>query len=120
MLNRVRQPFNVGIPGLVAAEASLGDAGQTQRALQLVEQGLAQLGAALPRLGVKLYPTAGNFVLADVGRPGHAVYERLLRRGVIVRPVGGYGLPQCLRITIGTAAQNERLIAALAAALQET
>jgi histidinol-phosphate aminotransferase len=120
MLNRVRQPFNVGIPGLVAAEASLGDAGQTQRALQLVEQGLGQLGAALPGLGVKLHPTAGNFVLADVGRPGQAVYERLLRRGVIVRPVGGYGLPQCLRITIGTAAQNERLIAALAAALQET
>jgi len=58
-------------------------------------------------------------VLADVGDNGHAVYERLLRHGVIVRPLGGYGLPRCLRITIGTAAQNERLIAALAAVMRE-
>lgn len=120
MLNRVRQPFNVGIPGLVGAAASLNDPAQPARALKLVEEGLAQLGAALPRLGVKLYPTAGNFVLADVEQPGHAVYERLLRHGVIVRPVGGYGLPSCLRITIGTAPQNERLVAALAVALQES
>jgi histidinol-phosphate aminotransferase len=119
MLNRVRQPFNVGIPGLAGAEASLRDAGQPRRAVQLVAAGLAQFTAALPALGVKLYPTAGNFVLADVGASGHAVYERLLRRGVIVRPVAGYGLPRCVRITIGTADQNERLIAALAAVLQE-
>jgi histidinol-phosphate aminotransferase len=86
----------------------------------LVEEGLAQLGAALPKLGVKMHPTAGNFVLVDVGQSGIVIYERLLRRGVIVRPVAGYGLPQCLRITIGTAEQNEKMIAALAAALQES
>jgi histidinol-phosphate aminotransferase len=58
-------------------------------------------------------PSAGNFVLADVGSSGSAVYERLLRHGIIVRPVAGYGLPRCVRITIGTSAQNERLLAAL-------
>lgn len=118
MLNRVRQPFNVGIPGLVGAEASLGDGQQAVRAVQLVEHGLAQLEAELPRLGLKMHPTAGNFVLVDVGGNGQLAYERLLRQGVIVRPVGGYGLPGALRITIGTAGQNERLIAALAAVMQ--
>lgn len=119
MLNRVRQPFNVCTPGLAGATASLGDQGLAQRALRLVEQGLDQLTTALPRLGVRMHPTAGNFVLLDVGGSGVAVYERLLRRGVIVRPVAGYGLPHCLRVTIGTAQQNERFIAALAATLQE-
>jgi histidinol-phosphate aminotransferase len=118
MLNRVRQPFNVGIPGLVGAQASLTDASQTRRAVQLVEEGLAQLGAELPRLALKVHPTAGNFVLVDVGGSGQLVYERLLRQGVIVRPMGGYGLPGALRITIGTAEQNERLIAALGAVMR--
>jgi histidinol-phosphate aminotransferase len=117
MLNRVRQPFNVTIPGLAGAEAAIGDATQVQRAVQLVEEGLRQLQTALPPLGIKVHPSAGNFVLADVGS-GSAIYERLLRQGVIVRPVAGYGLPRCVRITIGTAAQNNRLIQALASAMQ--
>ena len=116
MLNRVRAPFNVTIPALAAAAAALNDAQQAGRAVALVEAGLAQLQAALPALGVRLFPSAGNFVLADVsggGLSGQQVYEGLLRHGVIVRPVGGYGLPRCVRITIGTAAQNQRLIDAL-------
>ncbi len=80
--------------------------------------GLEQLRAELPRLGFKVHPTAGNFVLVDVGGNGQLVYERLLRQGVIVRPVAGYGLPNALRITVGTAEQNERLIAALATVMQ--
>ncbi|HMA12551.1 MAG TPA: histidinol-phosphate transaminase, partial [Steroidobacteraceae bacterium] len=112
MLNRVRQPFNVGIPGLAGATAAIGDAGQVARAQQLVAEGGAQFRAELPKLGVKVHLSAGNFVLADVGA-GNAVYEGLLREGVIVRPVAGYGLPRCVRITIGTAAQNQRLITAL-------
>jgi histidinol-phosphate aminotransferase len=115
MLNRVRQPFNVNIPALVGAEAALADEQQPRRAQQLVDEGFRQLGSALPGLGLKMYPSAGNFVLVDTGGDGKAVYERLLRHGVIVRPVGGYGLPGCLRITIGTADQNEKLIRALAA-----
>lgn len=117
MLNRVRQPFNVTIPALAGAEAALGDDGQPRRAQQLVAEGMRQLAAELPRRGVKVYPTAGNFVLADTGGDGRAVYEKLLGHGVIVRPVGGYGLPSCLRITIGTADQNEKLIRALAAVM---
>jgi histidinol-phosphate aminotransferase len=117
ILNRVRQPFNVGIPGLAGAAAAIGDAEQVARAQKLVSEGGAQFRAELPALGVRLHPTAGNFVLADVGA-GNAVYEALLREGVIVRPVAGYGLPRCLRITIGTAAQNERLIRALARVLR--
>jgi histidinol-phosphate aminotransferase len=118
MLNRVRQPFNVNIPALVGAEATLGDKEQVRRAVQLVDDGLRQVQAALPALGVKVFPTAGNFVLADVGASGQLVYERLLRHGVIVRPVAGYGLPRCVRITIGTGEQNERMIRSLRAALQ--
>jgi histidinol-phosphate aminotransferase len=118
LLNRVRQPFNVGIPGLAGATAAVGDEEQVRRAQRLVEEGGAQLATALPKLGVKLYPSAGNFVLADVGH-GTAIYERLLRQGVIVRPVAGYGLPRCVRITIGTGAQNERLIAALDQVMKE-
>ncbi len=117
MLNRVRQPFNVNIPALVGAEAALADSTQVQRAVQLVEDGLRQVQAALPALGVKLFPTAGNFVLADVG-DGQRIYERMLRLGVIVRPVTGYGLPRCVRITIGTSEQNERMIKSLRAAMQ--
>ena len=116
ILNRVRAPFNVTIPALAAAAAALNDAQQAGRAVALVEAGLAQLQAALPALGVRLFPSAGNFVLADVsggGLSGQQVYEGLLRHGVIVRPVGGYGLTRCIRITIGTAAQNQRLIDAL-------
>ncbi len=118
MLNRVRQPFNVTIPGLAGAEAAIGDKAQVQAAVHLVEDGLRQLQGALPALGVKVYPSAGNFVLADVGSSGTAVYEQLLRQGVIVRPVAGYGLPRCLRITIGTAAQNDRLIGSLTTVMQ--
>ncbi len=116
MLNRVRQPFNVNIPALAAAEAALADPQQAVRAAGLVEQGMAQLAEGLPALGVKAYPSAGNFVLADVSRGGLSgaqVFDKLLRQGVIVRPVGGYGLPRCVRITIGMADQNERLLASL-------
>ena len=114
MLNRVRAPFNVGIPGLVGAQASLRDPEQVARAVRLAEEGKALLAAELPRLGIRCHASAGNFVLADVGN-GQATYEGLLRRGVIVRPVGGYGLPHCIRVTVGTRPQNERLLAALAA-----
>jgi histidinol-phosphate aminotransferase len=120
MLNRVRQPFNVSLPGLAAAEATLGDPLQVQRAVALVAAGRKLFAAELPRLGVRLHPSAGNFVLADVGQEAQPVFERLLRKGVIVRPMAGYGLPRCLRITYGTEPQNQRLVSALADSLRET
>lgn len=117
VLNRVRQPFNVSVPGLAGAEASLGDQAHLRRAAALAAQSRRQLSAGFAKLAVRTFPSAGNFMLVDVGQPGHAVYERLLRLGVIVRPVAGYGLPDCLRITFGLPEQNERLLSALGRSL---
>jgi histidinol-phosphate aminotransferase len=117
MLNRVRQPFNVNLMALAAATAALDDKEHLQKTLTTNRTGLAQLQAGFDALGVKHLPSAGNFVLIDCGRPAAAVYEAMLRQGVIVRPVGNYQLPDHLRITIGTQAQNERMLSALKHAL---
>ena len=116
LLNRVRQPFNVSVPGLAAAAAALDDRAHLDATLALNRAGLERLRAGLPKLGIAAPASAGNFVLADLGRPAAPVNEALLRHGVIVRPVDNYGLPNHLRITTGTAAQNERLLAAMAEA----
>jgi histidinol-phosphate aminotransferase len=113
MLNRVRQPFNVNLIALSAACAALGDQEHLQRSTAANREGMRQVQTGLDELGVRHYPSAGNFVLVDCGRPGAAVYESMLRQGVIVRPVGGYGLARHLRITIGTAEQNRRMLDAL-------
>jgi histidinol-phosphate aminotransferase len=117
MLNRVRQPFNVNSVALAAARAALDDSEHLDRTLATNRTGLAQLQAGFDALGVKHLPSAGNFVLIDCGRPAAPVYEALLRQGVIVRPVGNYQLPDHLRITIGTQAQNQRMLSALNSAL---
>ena len=116
LLNRVRQPFNVSVPGLAAAAAALDDREHLHATLALNRAGLERLRGGLPDLGIAAPASAGNFVLADLGRPAAPINETLLRHGVIVRPVDNYGLPNHLRITTGTAAQNERLLAALAGA----
>jgi len=118
VLNRVRQPFNVNSLGLVAAEAALTDVEHLQRSIELNSRGMQQVVAGLKALGVRVYPSVCNFVLIDCAKPGGAVYEALLRQGVIVRPLGGYGLPTHLRITIGTEQENARMLAALAVALK--
>jgi histidinol-phosphate aminotransferase len=76
------------------------------------------LTAAFDRLGVPFVPSAANFILVRVGQ-GLAVYDALLRRGVIVRPMDGYGLPEHLRVTIGLPEENRRFIEALEAVLRE-
>jgi histidinol-phosphate aminotransferase len=116
-LNRVRQPFNVSVVGLAAATAALDDGEHLEATLRLNRDGLERLRAGLTSLGLGVLPSAANFVLCDLGRPAAPVNEALLRRGVIVRPVGNYGLPNHLRITTGTAAQNERVLDAMADAL---
>jgi len=117
LLNRVRQPFNVSVAGLAAATAALDDRAHLDATLELNRAGLDRLRAGLGALGLGVLPSAANFVLCDLHRPAGPVNEALLKQGVIVRPLGNYGLPNHLRITTGTAAQNERVIAALAAAL---
>ncbi len=119
LLNRVRQPFNVSVVGLAAAAAALDDREHVAATVALNRQGLQRLREGLLALGIKVLPSAANFVLCDLGRPAAPVNEALQRRGVIVRPVANYGLPDHLRISTGTAAQNERVIEAMRAALAE-
>jgi histidinol-phosphate aminotransferase len=113
VLNRVRQPFNVNSVALAAATAALDDATHVARTVALNRAGIDQLRAGLDALGVGTVPSAGNFVLADLGRLVGPIHEGLLRRGVIARPVGNYGLPNHLRISTGTREQNERFLRAL-------
>jgi histidinol-phosphate aminotransferase len=117
LLNRVRQPFNVSVPGLAAAAAALDDTGHVAATVALNRSGIERLRAGLAALGIRVPASAGNFVLADLGRPAAPVNESLLRQGVIVRPLDNYALANHLRISTGTAAQNERLIAAMATAI---
>ncbi len=113
VLNRVRQPFNMNALALVAAEAALGDHEHISESCRInAEQG-EFLAQACEELGLGYVPSVGNFLLVDMGREALPVYEALLRQAVIVRPVGNYGLPNHLRMTIGTPDGTRRLISAL-------
>ncbi len=113
VINRVRHPFNVNSVALAAAEAALDDSDFIARSVANNDAGMAQYLAAFEEMGLESIPSVGNFVCVDVVRPGAEVFEEMLRLGVIVRPVGNYDLPNHLRITIGTPAENETCIAAL-------
>jgi histidinol-phosphate aminotransferase len=97
----------------VAALAALDAEEHVRRSQEVNLNGLKQLRAGLAGLGWSVPSSAGNFVLADTGGPAAPWYEGLLRAGVIVRPVGNYGLPHHLRITVGLPEQNERLLRVL-------
>jgi histidinol-phosphate aminotransferase len=112
LLNRVRQPFNCNSLAQAAAVAALADEAFVARSVEVNRQGMAQVTAAFDALGLRHLPSFGNFVLVQVG-DGAAVYQGLLKRGVIVRPVANYGLPQWLRVTIGLTEENEKFIVAL-------
>jgi histidinol-phosphate aminotransferase len=119
IMNRVRQPFNVNSIALAAATAALDDMEFVARSFADNLQGLRQIEEGATRLGLKWIPSYGNFITLRVGK-ANEVFRRLLKRGVIVRPVGGgYQLPEHLRITVGTAPENERFLSALAASLKE-
>ena len=115
-LNRVRQPFNINSVALAAAEAALTDSDYVTRSVALNRSGLEQLRMGMTALGLTYLPTVGNFLCVDLGRAAAPVYEALLRRGVIVRPIANYGMPNHLRITVGLPAENERCLRALAEA----
>ena len=119
IMNRVRQPFNVNSIALVAATAALDDMEFVARSYAENLRGMRQLEEGARGLGLEFIPSHGNFLTIKVGKAAE-VFKRLLRRGVIVRPVGGgYQLPEHLRVTIGTAQENEKFLAALAASLKE-
>jgi histidinol-phosphate aminotransferase len=115
VFNRVRAPFNVGLASQAAAIAALAEPGWVEKGRAHNSEYRPKLAAGLTAAGVKVWPSEGNFVLADFGTAARAeaADAQLRRRGVIARPVGGYGLPHCLRITVGTAEEVQVVIDAL-------
>lgn len=116
ILHRIRQPFNVNSLAQVAALAALDDQAHVERTRANNREGLAYLRGVCEQLGRPYVPSWANFVLVDVG-DGAKVYDALLRRGVIVRPMDVYGFPRHLRVTVGTPAENQRFAESLAAVL---
>ena len=118
VLNRVRQPFNVNSLALVAACAALDDTDYLEAGRQLNRAGMAQLEAGLAALDLHWIPSRGNFLAVDFARDAAPINQGLLQRGVIVRPIAGYGMPNFLRVSIGTEAENARFLEALAQVLR--
>lgn len=120
LLNRIRQPFNVNSLAQAAAVAALGDDAYLQKSAKLNADGYRQLTAAFEAMGIEYVRSSGNFVLFRAGHDdgaGGRVNLALLKRGIIVRPVGNYGLPQWLRVSIGLPEENAAFLEALKAVL---
>jgi histidinol-phosphate aminotransferase len=118
VLNRVRGPFNVGAPSIAAGVAAIRDRAHVETAVAHNEKWLPWVTAEIEKLGLKVTPSVGNFVLihfpAEKGRDVASADELLKSRGIILRRVAAYGLPNCLRMTIGTEDDNKAVVAALA------
>ncbi|TVV42200.1 histidinol-phosphate transaminase [Thalassolituus sp. C2-1] len=119
LLNRVRPPFNVDSFALAAAAAALSDDDYVAQSVAANKAGMQQLTAAFEALGLSYIPSVGNFIAFRVPEAMGAmdVYKQLLAKGVIVRPVANYEMPQYLRVSIGTQAENATFINALTAVL---
>lgn len=112
-LNRVRQPFNCNLIGQAAARAALKDSAHVRESQRCNAAGKTFLYHALDALGVNYIPTEGNFIMVHLDRSGTDIADALMRKGVILRPMAGYGYPNAIRVTIGTRQENERFIAGL-------
>ena len=113
LMNRIRQPFNVNALAQAAALAALDDEAHTLECVRTIEAGRHYLYDELRALGVKYVPSRANFILVDVGRSASDIFQRLLKEGVIVRPLTPFGMESALRVTVGTPQENRRLIKAL-------
>ena len=113
LLNRVRQPFNVNSLALAAATASLDDDDFVNASCGNNRKGLSQLAEYFTAKGIKCLPSAANFLTVNFGSASTGIYQQLLQRGVIVRALANYNMPDFLRISIGTEQQNSQLIEAL-------
>lgn len=113
LLNRVREPFNNNSLALVAAEAALDDQGYLTQSIEINHTGMRQFIDFFKASDLQWIPSLGNFITVNLKRDALLVYQSMLERGVIVRPVANYGLPEHLRISIGTGADNQRCINAL-------
>ncbi|MDE3084649.1 MAG: aminotransferase class I/II-fold pyridoxal phosphate-dependent enzyme, partial [Verrucomicrobiota bacterium] len=126
LLNRLRQPFNVNAIAQAAALAALDDHEFAAKCAAENRAGLRYLEAGFQALGLEFVPSVANFILVKVGDPsagsgwdGARLFDALQRRGVIVRPLKPYGLPEWLRVTVGTRPQNERFLRELRALLKK-
>jgi histidinol-phosphate aminotransferase len=116
LLSRVRQPFNVNAIAQAAALAALDDEAFAQKTAEENRRGLVQLTNGFKQFGLEYVPSEANFLLVRVG-DGAKVFDELQRRGVIVRPLRSYGMPEWLRITVGQAEQNTRFLRELGSIL---
>ncbi|MDY0390280.1 MAG: histidinol-phosphate transaminase [Desulfobulbus oligotrophicus] len=118
-LHRVRQPFNVNLLAQTGALAALEDLDHYQHTLRSTTEGRRWLSKAVTELGCQAYPSHANFFLIDVRGDATRLYEAMLYKGVIVRSMKAYGYPDFIRITVGTADENKRFVAALRDCLQD-
>ena len=113
-LNRMRSPFNVSTAAQAAAMAALDDTEHVARSLEMNRRGMAFLARELSGLGLKVVPSAANFLYVETGNPAEEDFKELLKLGVIIRPLGFMGMPQGSRVTVGTAGENQRVVEAFA------
>jgi histidinol-phosphate aminotransferase len=113
LLNRVRQPFNVNSIAQAAALAALDDVAHLESSIRLNQIGIGQLVSGFKRLNLSYIDSVGNFVVFETRGPAAECYERLLREGVIVRPIANYGMPNHLRVTVGLPEENARFLTML-------
>lgn len=118
-LERARQPFNFSSVGCAAAVAALNDVEFVKTVAKLNQTGRTYLEKGLQALGVKVFPSQGNFVFVDLGRDAAPVNQECLKRGVILRPLANYGLKTHLRISVGTERENEKALQVLKEALKK-
>ena len=112
VLHKTRQPFNVNSIAHAGAIAALDDEAHLRETKRVIDEGRAYLQEQLAEMQIPFVPAAANFLMVNVG-DGCAVFQKLLQRKIIVRPLKGYGLSEWLRISVGTMEENRQLIAAL-------
>jgi histidinol-phosphate aminotransferase len=112
VLHKTRQPFNVNSIAQAGAIAALDDDAHLRDTKRVIDEGRAYLQEQFAEMQISFVPAAANFLMVNVG-DGCAVFQKLLQRKIIVRPLNGYGLPEWVRISVGTMEENEKVIAAL-------
>jgi histidinol-phosphate aminotransferase len=117
ILNRARLPFNVNSIAAIAARAALFDKAHVTRTVVMNQQGMRQLEEEFQKKSLEYIPSLGNFIAFNVKQNAAEIYQNLLHQGVIVRPLSAYQMPSHLRVTIGTADQNDRFLKALSSVI---
>jgi histidinol-phosphate aminotransferase len=112
VLHKTRQPFNVNSIAQIGALEALDDGEHQRETKRVIDEGRAYLHEQFGKMKISFVPGTANFVMVNVG-DGHAIFEKLLRQGIIVRPLKGYSLPEWIRVSVGTMEENKKLIAAL-------